>query len=146
MRRRWRRINAIVFDRMARRLRRSSHAVASSVVCGLRDVPASHDGRDAGGAEVRIWITKDAETEGIRCVEAEQSSAPGCEALFFHHPVGRHFPDAYEVGRTCELTEGRAREAVRERVLDRHLELTRERRKVEAWLEDPENPKVVEEP
>ena len=86
---------------------------------------------------MKIWITKDAETEGIRCAEVE--SPVRIDGLQFH---------AFTSGRVWhrnqyELTEARAREVVRDRVLQRRNELSNEVLELEEWLLDGRNPKVV---
>ena len=92
---------------------------------------------------MRIWITDTGfhtVPEAVRCVEAEQFDGINCVRFQVPHSGGI---DYYTLGRTCELTEARAREVVRERAGAERDRLLVRVTELDAALDDETWPPVV---
>lgn len=91
---------------------------------------------------MKIYVTQGAESKGIRCVNVCSVALSKSEYEPLYVQAGLGVAVAVMVGETCELTEARAREVVRERAKVEFDRLMDAADKLDQALKDPDWPPV----
>ena len=92
---------------------------------------------------MKIYLTDDADKHGIRCIEAEYRTCewlPQAEGRWFDEDL-----ESYTEGVNCELTEAKARAAIRDQLFAEYDRCTKRASVLHGLLKNEAFPGLVKE-